>query len=69
MVISVTHEISFLIEYYEPTEGGMQNEAFSDEVQTIEEAVSTLEIAKKTKPERDWIITARVETAINGKKK
>lgn len=67
IAITKTHKITFAVEYFEPTEGGMDSERFGEEVETLEEAVVLLEIAKRKDSRNDWIITATVETKVSGK--
>lgn len=68
MHINVTkaHKVTFCVEYFEATEGGMDNEMYGGQVNTIEEAISLLELAQVSDPKSDWMITARVTTTIKG---
>ena len=61
-----TYKISYNIEYFEPTEGGMDSECFCGGIETIEEALVKLETIKLTKPHCDWIITVSVTTELKG---
>lgn len=65
--VTTTHKVTFRVEYFEPTEGGMDSEDFGEPVETIEEAIALLEIARRHNGQHDWIITARAETKVNGK--
>lgn len=68
MNISVKTEarVVFTINYYEPEEGGMDTEQFGSEKETLEEAVSLLQIAVETHPNKDWVITGHVTFSIQG---
>lgn len=69
MQINVTksHKVRFQVQYFEPTEGGMDFDTFGEKVETIEEAIALLEIAKRKDSRSDWLITVDVETKVSGK--
>lgn len=66
-----TYKITFAVDYFEATEGGMDYYQYGKNVNTLEEAIHLLELAKTDRMEgdRDWIITCNVEKAISGKEK
>jgi len=67
MEIKVTkkHKVTFAIEYFEQTEGGMDYNKFRDGIGTIEEAIAALEMADVNRAGHNWIITAEVTTSIS----
>ena len=66
---STSYDIKFKVEYFEPQEGGMDNEQFGDTVDTLEEALHLLDLAKaqQTHPKdlSEWIITCEVKRSFN----
>ena len=68
MQIKVTksHKITFQVQYFLAEEGGMDNEAFGEPVESIEKAIALLELAKANDKINPWIITAEVVTAVSG---
>ncbi len=59
-----THDITFTVEYFQGTEGGMDSEQYGEEMATIQEAVALLELAQIARKDEDWVIVARVKTSI-----
>lgn len=48
--------LQFSVQYFEGMEGGMAHEYFANPVDTLEEAVEQLLMAKTMKPNDDWVI-------------
>ena len=67
MEIKVTkkHKVTFAVEYFESTEGGMDSARFREGIVSIEEAITALELAQVSEMRRDWIITAEVTTSVS----
>lgn len=59
---TTTHNVVFSVEYFENSEGGMDWDDFGSDVETLEEAIHLLDLAKSTNREEDWVIVCRVET-------
>lgn len=59
--VTKTHRITFFVELFQEHEGGMHHEYYGGEMETLEEAISKLELAKQH-DKSDWIITANVTT-------
>jgi len=64
ITVTKTYELTYSVQYFDQTEGGMDNGSFGDQVKTIEEAVSLLEIARVTRSDEDWVIVVEVETKV-----
>lgn len=66
IVKNTSYDIIYSIEYFEPTEGGMDSDKFGDDCTEIEDAIHLLEIAKNTKRNVDWkiVCTVTVENKI-----
>lgn len=64
MIIQNTtkYNLTFKVEYFQPTEGGMDSEQFGASVAELTDALRILESAKNTRPKQEWIIT--VETTL-----
>lgn len=57
--IMIEAEVKFTVEYFEPTEGGMDSDQFGGEFDTVEQALPTLREATLSKPDREWLIVGR----------
>lgn len=66
MKISFTnnYSISFQVSFFEGTEGGMDTGKYGSPVDTIEEAILLLELAKRSSKD-DWIIVLNIEQKIS----
>ncbi len=53
--IESAHAINFKIEYFSPTEGGMDNQQYGQDCSTLEEALDTLLLARKSSKD-EWLI-------------
>lgn len=62
--INVVSDLTFRVEYFENSEGGMDSDTYGNEVYTIEEAVHLLSLANVAQPNYDWTITVYVDTKI-----
>lgn len=59
---STTHEIKFSVEAFWSEEGGMGQDSFGTESQTIADALHTLELARAHDPKQLWVIVGKVKT-------
>ena len=58
------HEVKFSIEEFISEEGGMIHDTFGEPVDTIEEAINLLKVARSSSKNNEWIIVCHVETCI-----
>ena len=60
--------VTFTVEYFEATEGGMDTDSYGGSVETIQEAIQLLADAenstKSVKNGPKWMIVARVKTIV-----
>ena len=56
------HKIAFQIKSFTPNEGGMDEEEFGGVVDTLEDAVTNLELARRQDESEEWLIVCYVET-------
>lgn len=54
-----SYEVSFSVEYFMPTEGGMEHEIYGYR-HTLEDAISLLEYANQNASGVDWVIVCNV---------
>lgn len=64
--ITNEYEITYSVEYFLNTEGGMDTEGWTDGLESLQEAVHSLEMAEASRPNFDWIITVQVKTKRTG---
>lgn len=64
----LTHEVTFSVEYFEGTEGGMDHWTFGRECGDIGAAIQALQLAKISEPNRDWIIVCNVLSSLEAAK-
>lgn len=60
--ITTTHKCIFTVTASWGTEGGMDTESFGGEMETLEEAITSLALAKIKARLIPWVITVNVET-------
>ena len=69
---TTSYKVTFSVESFTQTEGGMDHNEFGKPVNTLEEAIHLLELAEATQPAGDyqanWIITVDVQREIKGNK-
>ena len=67
MEITVTtkHKISFAVEYFENSVGGMVSGQFGNTVHTLEKAIDLLGQAKRVDVGPDWVIVVDIDTKIS----
>lgn len=59
-----THTVTFSVQYFEATEGGMDNGTFGNECSDIGAAITLLQLAKAQNDQRDWTIVCDVHTDV-----
>lgn len=64
-----TYSVGFSVQYFHPTEGGMDNECYGPFVDTMEEALDLYDQAMATRPKEDWVIVGTVVRLVTGEKK
>lgn len=67
LITTVSHDIKFTVEYFEPTEGGMDNDTYGKPVDAVAAAIRLLELAKEAHPNYEWVIVGHVTTQTSGK--
>lgn len=67
LTITKVEELTFSVESFEATEGGMDHEVFGKDCFELSEVVELLSLAKIARPNYEWVIVCRVTTKINGK--
>jgi hypothetical protein len=60
-----THIVTFDVQYFESTEGGMDSASYGKTCTDIGSAIEQLRLAKIADPDSDWIITCDVQTQVN----
>lgn len=67
MKISVTtsYQVSFQVQYYEQTEGGMNYGEFGPSTDSIEKAITYLELAQIDQPKTEWVIVCYVGKTVD----
>lgn len=56
ITVTNTYELTFAVEYFEPTEGGMDHEVFGTPKATLPEALALLDVANESRSDRGWVI-------------
>lgn len=64
LTTTTTYELAFSVEVFNQTEGGMDHRVFGQPKQTIQEALTGLEIANAMEPSEDWIIVVQATKQI-----
>ena len=67
VTVTTEHIVTFIVEYHERQEGGMDHEYFGRDFDSLDAAIRQLEIARATRPDRDWYIHCDVETKASSK--
>jgi len=55
-------EVVFTVEYFEPTEGGMDSDQYGGTFDTVVDALPTLHEATRKEPRYEWVIVGRAKT-------
>ena len=59
-----THKLTFKVESFIPTEGGMDQDQFGKDQYTLTDAIHLLEIARSQANGDFWVITVYVDTVV-----
>jgi len=59
---TTNHDITFAVEAFTNTEGGMDHENYGDTVHDLPSAIRLLELARVAQPKEPWVIVCDVKT-------
>jgi hypothetical protein len=62
---TTTHKITFSVQYFEATEGGMDSEQYGKDVDNLKEAVNLLLLANVARPDCNWMVVGNVQTIVS----
>lgn len=62
---TTSHTISFTVEAFWNEEGGMGQDQYGEAVDTLQQAVRLLELARVKDPKTNWVIVCDVKTTVS----
>lgn len=64
IIKTTSYYVSYVVQYAEATEGGMDYEIYQDGIDTLVEAIEVLELAEKANSNRPWEIVCNVSKQV-----
>lgn len=61
----IAHTITFSVQSFQATQGGMDHDHFGKECNTLSEAIEQLRMAEVSGKDGDWIIVCDVATIVS----